>query len=77
MAQNGRVEVVRVLVALERSWTRARMMGPRHSPSLWRGGICKSIEQDAGRGGGLHSVLGMIAALPPEVVREYAVPNYG
>jgi hypothetical protein len=34
-------------------------------------------EQDAGRGEGLHPLLNKIAKLPPEVVREHLVPNYG
>jgi hypothetical protein len=32
-------------------------------------------EQDAGRGGGVEELLGRIAKLPPEVVREHVIPQ--
>ena len=32
-------------------------------------------EQDAGRGDVLHPLLNRLAALPPEVIREYVIPH--
>ena len=34
-------------------------------------------EQNAGRGEGLDELLGRIAKLPPELVREFVIPHYG
>jgi ankyrin repeat protein len=61
-----------VLAALQKC-KRAKERGERRHEML----VCVSqarAEQDAGRGDEVEELLGRIAKLPPEVVREFVVP---